>query len=52
LRASTRSFATSLCAAVVELSQRLYERQFAQLPELLKKHTEFYALGPATYEDA
>jgi hypothetical protein len=31
---------------VVELSQRLYERQFGQLPELLLKHTAFYEVDP------
>jgi hypothetical protein len=52
LKEDTGDRAASISAAVVELSQRLYERQFSQLPELLRKETSFYSLGRDTYEDA
>lgn len=52
LKEDTGDRATSESAAVVEVSQRLYERQFGQLPGLLRANTNFYALGQNTYEDA
>ena len=52
LKEDTGDRATSESAAVVEVSQRLYERQFGQLPGLLRANTQFYALGQDTYEDA
>jgi len=52
LKEDTGDRAVSDSAAVVALSQRLYERQFGQLPELLRTKTAFYSLGKDTYEDA
>jgi hypothetical protein len=52
LKEDTGDRAASISAAVVELSQCLYERQFGQLPELLRTNTTFYTLGKDTYEDA
>jgi hypothetical protein len=52
LKEDTGDRATSESATVVEVSQRLYERQFGQLPGLLRANTEFYSLGQNTYEDA
>jgi hypothetical protein len=52
LKEDTGDRAVSNSAAVVELSQRLYERQFGQLPELLRTKTAFYSLGKDTYKDA
>jgi hypothetical protein len=52
LKEDTGDRASSMSAAVVELSQRLYERQFGQLPELLLRHTAFYSSGRDTYDDA
>lgn len=34
------------------MSERLYERQFGQLPALLRSHTNFYGIGRDTHEDA
>jgi hypothetical protein len=52
LKEETGDRAASISAAVVELSQRLYEQQFGQLPELLRAESAFYTLGRDTYEDA
>lgn len=45
LKEDTGDGATSESAAVVELCQRLYERQFSQLPELLRTNSGFYNIA-------
>jgi hypothetical protein len=52
LKEDTGDRAKSLSAAVVELSEQLYLRQFGQLPQLLSATTPFYNTGADTYEEA
>ena len=44
--------AKRLSIAAVDLSERLYERQFRELPRLLEANSPFYAVGGDTYQDA